>query len=206
MKKNHLLIVIAILLFFFGLYIYFNPPGKPKEITKIEKIYVDTSFGKRDTIFITPNNSNQVCVECADETVGQEVNHFRNVIKNYRTNIWDIINESPSTFSTTTKNLNGSKYFGGYPKNNLILNGSYELDYDLTVTGTLGGIDTIRLVDENDSAGSARYFVITGAGGNYKYRNIITVNLFNAQILFSGSFGEIANGYIRLKKINKTFI
>jgi hypothetical protein len=66
-----------------------------------------------DTVFVEKGGGtnplpvpSQVCVECAEETHGQTIGHFKNVIQNYRTNIWDVVNTN-SHFNTPTSGLNG---------------------------------------------------------------------------------------------------
>jgi hypothetical protein len=77
MKKGHYVFLIALLIIAFGVYIYFFPPVRSTNAT--------------------PNASgdNQpVCVECATETVGEPINHFKKVVENYRDNIWNLINDN----------------------------------------------------------------------------------------------------------------
>ena len=48
-----------------------------------------------DTIYVDGKpKPSQICVECETETDGQTFNHFKNVVQNYRTKIWDSINNT----------------------------------------------------------------------------------------------------------------
>jgi hypothetical protein len=102
MEKKHLAIVIALLALGFGIYILLNPPRKnsivPNTIVKHDTIYLKLN----DTA--KPSNLTSVCVECEEETVGQPMNHFKNVLENYRKNVWDSINNNV-IFSAPTKGL-----------------------------------------------------------------------------------------------------
>jgi hypothetical protein len=54
---------------------------------------------------LSKEDNPEVCVSCEDETKGEEIEHFRNVLENYRKNIWDSINNN-TIFNQPTKGMN----------------------------------------------------------------------------------------------------
>lgn len=104
MQQKYLIITIAALAISFGIYIYLFPPQNrtnPDTGDPVQEVVVDTS------------GSNIICMDCTDQTLGQPIEHFRDVLKNYRTNIWDAVNQS--TFNQTTQGLNFNSMENIYP-------------------------------------------------------------------------------------------
>jgi hypothetical protein len=106
-EKKHLAIIIALLALCFGAYVFFNPPVggvSPNPIVI------------HDSIFINKDNSNNVrdlttiCVDCMIETDGQTIPHLKNVLTNYRKNIWDSINNTSFFGNYKTEGLRTINY------------------------------------------------------------------------------------------------
>jgi hypothetical protein len=99
-QNQKFIIALIALALSFGIYVFFNPPGGSQSPTIV----------KNDTVFIPKLDSNEVkdstlvCINCDKETIGQPMDHFRRVLQNYRTQIWDSINQN-TIFNTATKGL-----------------------------------------------------------------------------------------------------
>lgn len=100
--KPKILIATNILTLAVAIYLLTRDKGiAPSPIGRIDTVFVEKGSGT-DPVPVP----SQVCVECAEETHGQTIGHFRNVIKNYRTNIWDVVNTN-THFNTPTSGLDG---------------------------------------------------------------------------------------------------
>jgi hypothetical protein len=103
-QNQQFIIALIALALCFGIYIFFNPPGGGS--TPIPVVKTDTVL-----VFINTRDSNEikdpklVCVDCVEETVCQPIDHFFNVLENYRKNIWDSVNNN-SIFRSPSRGLN----------------------------------------------------------------------------------------------------